>query len=214
MKYEQGQNIWLYSNRSESIIILDFAAIFFQNIIRKVEMAERLTMSLDQIISQRDVGYDRRTGVGAMRGGNSNRAARRNDPYAGRTMMATGGPLGRSAVRERPQVKHECAIKFLLNNYLMGAVIGNGGGSIQELKEITGAIIHAADIDLKFPGTNLRVLYITGSHESVTLAQSLVWEMIGHMTKNADAAWKPSQSKNNPGHYDTVQVQHTESVHD
>lgn len=51
-----------------------------------------------------------------------------------------------------------------------------------------------------------RVIYITGTESEVSLAQSLVWEMIGQQTYDSDGAlnliWEPSKAKDNPGEYD------------
>lgn len=51
-----------------------------------------------------------------------------------------------------------------------------------------------------------RVIYITGTESEVSLAQSLVWEMIGQQTYDSDGTlnliWEPSKAKDNPGEYD------------
>jgi len=51
-----------------------------------------------------------------------------------------------------------------------------------------------------------RVIYITGSESEVSLAQSLVWEMIGQQTFDSDGSlglgWEPAKAKDSPGEYD------------
>jgi hypothetical protein len=91
--------------------------------------------------------------------------------------------------------------------------------------EITQASVHVSNITDFYPGTNdrslnyslfsitnsnnfnlVRVIYITGSEAEVSLAQSLVWEMIGQQTFDSDGSlglsWEPAKAKDSPGEYD------------
>lgn len=76
--------------------------------------------------------------------------------------------------------------------------------------EISGASVHVSNTTDFYPGTNDRVIYITGSESEVSLAQSLVWEMIGQQTFDSDGSlglgWEPAKAKDSPGEYDNVEV--------
>ena len=54
------------------------------------------------------------------------------------------------------------AIKFLVTNNLAGSLIGPGGNSIKELIEITEAKIHVSAAGTVYPGTNERIVFISG----------------------------------------------------
>lgn len=78
--------------------------------------------------------------------------------------------------------------------------------------EITGAAVHISQSGDYFPGTNDRVVYITGTEPQVTLAQALVWELIGQQTANMKSGedpvnWDPIQANNNPGQHDDEMVE-------
>jgi RNA-binding protein Nova len=76
-------------------------------------------------------------------------------------------------------------LKFLLSNSLTGSLIGTQGKAIKELITITDAKINVSSASDFYPGTSERVILISGSKEAVSLAQTLVWEMIGLMAKHA-----------------------------
>jgi hypothetical protein len=107
----------------------------------------------------------------------------------------------------------------LLTNYLAGIFIGNGGSAIREMMDITHALVHISNLGDNYPGTKERIVFIKGNLGSVTLAQSLVWEMIGQQSNGEDGStgrrgmnWEPSVAKNNPGEYDDVEVENRISI--
>ena len=77
------------------------------------------------------------------------------------------------------------AIKFLLSNSLTGSLIGAKGKSIKELIALTDARIHVSSTHETYPGTTDRVILVSGSKEAVSLAQTLIWGMIGLMQAHA-----------------------------
>jgi RNA-binding protein Nova len=74
-------------------------------------------------------------------------------------------------------------IKFLLSNSLTGSLIGSSGRVIKELIEVTDARINVSNPTDTYPGTPDRVILLSGTREAVSLAQTLIWEMIGLMAK-------------------------------
>lgn len=168
-----------------------------------------LNMSLDAIISQRDGqgsnNRRRNTPVSfAIRNNTQRRDQRQSNPYE-----------NRNNARRNPRVptaSTEYALKFLLNNQLAGTFIGNGGSSIRDMMDITEASIHISNNGDSYPGTKERVVYITGNAQSLNLAQSLIWEMIGQQTSanqeggRKSAIWDPASAKASPGEYDDMQV--------
>jgi RNA-binding protein Nova len=82
------------------------------------------------------------------------------------------------------------------------------GHAIKELIDITNAAIHVSNSGDFYPGTSDRVVYITGTEGEVSLAQSLVWEMVGQQAFDDDSlTWEPSVAKENPGEFDSVEVE-------
>lgn len=96
-------------------------------------------------------------------------------------------------------------------NSLTGSLIGSGGKSIKELIAVTDARINVSSATDTFPGSSDRVILISGTKEAVNLAQTLIWEMIGLMTKNAGTdlrlvEWDPRTTFGDLGKNDDVEV--------
>lgn len=103
------------------------------------------------------------------------------------------------------------AMKFLLSNTLTGSLIGTGGKSIKELVEVTGARVNASNASDTYPGTSDRVILISGSKETVSLAQTLVWELLGLMAdtpreKARSVEWSPRGTLGKLGTHDATEV--------
>jgi len=67
-----------------------------------------------------------------------------------------------------------CALKFLISNSAAGSIIGKGGATISQLQEQSRAKIKVANSNDFFPGTTERCVLITGSHDALLCAASLV----------------------------------------
>jgi RNA-binding protein Nova len=103
------------------------------------------------------------------------------------------------------------AVKFLLSNSLTGSLIGAAGRVIKELIEVTDARINVSNPNDTYPGTSDRVILLSGTREAVSLAQTLIWEMIGLMTKgpvegNQKIEWSPRATLAELGTNDDVEV--------
>lgn len=60
--------------------------------------------------------------------------------------------------------------------------------------EVTGANVHISSISDVYPGTNDRVVYVTGTLDAVSEAQAMTWDMIGRVALAAEgeqAVWSP-----------------------
>lgn len=103
------------------------------------------------------------------------------------------------------------AIKFLVNNSLAGSLIGTGGSAIRELIEVTTARVTVSSGTEVYPGTNDRIILISGDLSSVDLTQNLLWDMFAI---NASAAasdkkavtWSPKATSSHPGEFDEIEV--------
>jgi len=169
-----------------------------------------LEMSLDDIISHREKQRPSKPGQTSslvIRNNSSRRSERQDAPYHQKKI-----PNYMSDIKEG-----DISIKFLLTNYLSGIFIGNGGSAIRDMMDITHALVHISNLGDNYPGTKERIVFIKGTIASVTLAQSLIWEMIGQQ-KSADngptnagarrnLTWEPSLAKENPGEYDDIEVE-------
>lgn len=177
-------------------------------------------MSLDQIIAQREKQKSpsniavlnsrlpSSTSSLSIRGSKGSRISRQMAPYQ-QPVKSVQKPID---VNDSSTRRDPAAIKFLLSNYLSGIFIGNGGSSIREMEQLCDASIHISNVTDTYPGTKERVVYMSGSEPAVTLAQSLMWEMIGQqayadMSNKGPLLWNPSHAKDSPGQYDDVVVQ-------
>lgn len=109
------------------------------------------------------------------------------------------------------QSSKKIAIKFLLTNSLTGSLIGTGGKVIKELIEVTNCRVNVSGSTDTYPGTSDRIVLLVGSKESVSLAQTLIWEMIGLMTKtlldsNERVEWSPRDTLSRLGHNEDIEV--------
>lgn len=103
------------------------------------------------------------------------------------------------------------AIKFLMPNNYAGSLIGSGGKSIKELIAVSEARVNVSGNTELFPGSSERVVLISGSHDSVSLAQTLIWEMIAQNVKAASTEsrnvdWSPEGVVNSLGTNDNINV--------
>lgn len=110
-----------------------------------------------------------------------------------------------------PQKVKKIAIKFLLSNSLTGSLIGTGGRVIKELIEVTNCRVNVSGSTDTYPGTSDRVVLLVGTLDSVSLAQTLIWEMIGLMTKtlldsNERVEWSPKDTLNRLGQNEDIEV--------
>lgn len=106
------------------------------------------------------------------------------------------------------------SLKFLLSNSLTGSLIGTQGKAIKELITITDAKINVSSASDFYPGTSERVILLSGTKEAVSLAQTLLWEMIGLMAKHSAenggdtrlVEWNPRTAFESLGSNDSVEV--------
>ena len=68
------------------------------------------------------------------------------------------------------------ALKFLASNNLAGALIGKKGASMRALQTETGARIKVSHTTEHFPGTQERVVLITGAESAVVHATGILVE--------------------------------------
>jgi hypothetical protein len=172
---------------------------------------ERLTKSLDEIIEDQQKQPGNRKPMTSLnvRGSTNGRNQRQAVPYA--------NSAPRQSEKKNSSINHEqVCIKFLLTHHMAGSLIGNGGQSIKELMEITGASVHVSSSNEHYPGTTFRTIYITGNDGQVSLAQSLMWELIGQQTHTyklnegtniSTATWNPNTAFKNPGRFDAIEVE-------
>lgn len=76
------------------------------------------------------------------------------------------------------------AVKFLLNNISAGVIIGRGGSNITELQQNSGARIQLSRNNEFYPGTNDRVMLISGTVKSVLTALYLILTKLATARKN------------------------------
>jgi len=103
------------------------------------------------------------------------------------------------------------AIKFLISNIQAGSLIGKAGKAIKELCAVTESRVTVSGSQEVFPGTADRVVLITGTKDAVSMASTLIWEMMVQLVKAAgeekrDFDWSPAACIQSLGANDNVQV--------
>lgn len=175
-------------------------------------------MSLDQIIAQRDKprspsnpsSSTSRSSL-SIRGSRGSRTSRQPVPYHHQQQPSRNLRKPIESLPSNSQ-RDPASLKFLLNHYFAGIFIGSAGSSIREMEQICDASIHISNASDYYPGTKERVVFMSGSEPAVTLAQSLMWELLGQQAyadRSGDGPllWNPSHAKDYPGQYDDVAVQ-------
>jgi len=80
-------------------------------------------------------------------------------------------------VNSRPR-RSGSVIKILCPYYVAGAVIGKGGENIKEIKERSDAAVVVSQNNVRFPGTNERVISIRGSMDAIKICVNMIQEKI------------------------------------
>lgn len=106
------------------------------------------------------------------------------------------------------QQDKKLAIKFLITKSNAGSLIGTGGKAIKELIAITEARVSVSGVNDVYPGSNDRVVYITGSMETVSATQHLIHEMLGltAVSSEKNFEWNPALAAENPGQNDDTEI--------
>jgi len=104
--------------------------------------------------------------------------------------------------------ERKIGIKFLLSNALAGALIGKGGQAIKELAAVSEARVTISGLSEVYPGSNDRVALITGTKDAVSIAQTLMWEMIAQNSEQTTTKkeWSPESVVNTLGQNDSIEV--------
>lgn len=180
-------------------------------------MGDHLNMSLESIISSARTKRD-------LRGGNNNRSnnARSNNGTRNNkegVVKSSKRSIDKVTTQKRqsrsPSQKDSyhglISVKFLVSNRLAGSIIGSGGASIKELVEVSNARVSVASKEESYPGTNDRILLITGKPNEVIFAQSLVWEIMAIQSSDEESGrrtvWSPRRSsRDTSGAHDDCQI--------
>jgi predicted RNA-binding protein YlqC (UPF0109 family) len=181
-------------------------------------MTDHLDMSLESIISSARSKRDSRGGGNNRSNNTRNNNGSRNNSKEG-VVKITKRVINKVTTQRRqsrsPSQQNSShgliSVKFLISNRLAGSIIGSGGASIRELIEVSKARVSVASKDESYPGTNDRVLLITGRPNEVMFAQSLVWELMAiHILDEEDGkrtVWSPRKSsRDTHGAHDDTQI--------
>eukprot|EP00210_Caulerpa_lentillifera_P006061 g5792.t1 len=89
---------------------------------------------------------------------------------------------------DRPFSKtQKMAVKFLLSNIAAGVIIGKGGTNITDLQQESNARIQLSRNNEFYPGTNERVMLISGTVKSVLTALFLILKKLAAARKGVNA---------------------------
>lgn len=176
-------------------------------------MADRLDMSLDSIIDSARSKRDPRGG-GNNRSNNVSRNNKKEGVFKSTKRVIDKVTTQRRQSRSPSQQSSShglISVKFLISNRLAGSIIGAGGASIRELVEVSKARLTVASKEEPYPGTNDRVLLITGKPNEVIYASSLIWHCMAiHVADEENGrrtVWSPRKSsRDTQGAHDDTQI--------
>eukprot|EP01024_Parvocaulis_polyphysoides_P034585 TRINITY_DN30639_c2_g1_i1.p1 TRINITY_DN30639_c2_g1~~TRINITY_DN30639_c2_g1_i1.p1 ORF type:complete len:182 (-),score=30.73 TRINITY_DN30639_c2_g1_i1:29-574(-) len=103
-----------------------------------------------------------------------------------------------------PAAEQKVQVKFLFSTAAAGSIIGKGGSTISEFQNSSKARIQLSKAGEFFPGTNLRVVQITGTLLQVATALQLVLKKL----QDEELLDKPQYSEDG----DTIEVQLTAPI--
>lgn len=89
-----------------------------------------------------------------------------------------GGGSAQSSASVGAGAANEMAIKVLVSNKDAGSLIGKNGSTIVSFQAATGSRVRVSRADEPFPGTQERVVLITGTLECVSRCLALVIEQV------------------------------------
>ena len=75
-------------------------------------------------------------------------------------------------------------LKMLVSDNVAGAIIGKSGQTIADMQEQSNARIKVSQTGEFFPGTNERIVLISGAVQSILDAQELIWDKISQYGKS------------------------------
>lgn len=91
--------------------------------------------------------------------------------------MSEEAPIIEASPNTRPR-RTGSVIKILCPYYVAGAVIGKGGENIKEIKEKSDAAVVVSQNNVRFPGTNERVISIRGNMEAIKTCVNMIQDKI------------------------------------
>ncbi|XP_018322746.1 heterogeneous nuclear ribonucleoprotein K isoform X2 [Agrilus planipennis] len=121
---------------------------------------------------------------GSVGGGGSG-----NQPHSGSLMAGAGGRMSSGRMNQPPPIgggmppngPGKNSTQVTIPKDLAGAIIGKGGGRIRKIRADSGAGI---TIDEPLPGSNDRIITITGSPNQIQMAQYLLQQSVHNNTDN------------------------------
>lgn len=105
-------------------------------------------------------------------------------------------PPGMDHMSHQPQ-QQGFSLKMLLSNSSAGSIIGKGGEVINNLQAQSGVRIKLSQNREFFPGTNDRVLMLTGETGGILIAQSLILAKLQEESMNQMSAGGEMQQEGN-----------------
>lgn len=101
--------------------------------------------------------------------------------YIYKALAALAGSQLRTASTNRAQQQQH---EMIVSNDLIGCIIGKGGTKIAEIRQISGAMIRISNCEERDGGNTDRTITISGSTDSVALAQYLINMRLVQGTQN------------------------------
>lgn len=81
-------------------------------------------------------------------------------------------------VPRRSQLQGPCYLKMLVNNMVAGSIIGKNGAVIASIENNSGAVLKLSSPNVHFPGTQERIVAMSGSQEQLNNAILIILEKI------------------------------------
>ena len=106
-----------------------------------------------------------------------------------RSLRERSSPYDRERIPRSSSGQND-TIKLLLPNSLSGSLIGTGGGTIRKFIELTSCHIVLSDHGNTYPGTDDRIVTLSGTEKQLFDGVRFLWDMLAYARKATEDGFK------------------------
>jgi len=115
---------------------------------------------------------------------NSRSLRTKSSPYDSERVSRSSSGVSRSSSGQNE------TIKLLLPNSLSGSLIGTGGSTIRKFIELTSCHILLSDHGVNYPGTEDRIVTLSGTEKQLFDGVRFIWDMLAFARKATEDGFK------------------------
>ena len=106
-----------------------------------------------------------------------------------RSLREGSSPYDRERIKRSSSGQND-TIKLLMPNTLSGSLIGTGGSTIRKFIELTSCHIVLSDHGNTYPGTDDRIVTLSGTEKQLFDGVRFVWDMLAYARKATEDGFK------------------------